>query len=204
MLQQKKKSSLAEKIIVNETLKVVKETESKLDEQLRALDNIDQKDLLELRKKRLNELQDKSKKIMEWKMKGHGKYSEIQDQKDWFAEIKANDRVICHFYRGSTWRCEIVDKHLTILAQKHLETRFIKIDAEKSPFLAEKLNIVLMPTIICTKDQFTLDTIEGFDQLGGKDDFTTAVLEKRLSIKGAIDIDESELVKPVTAPKKNV
>jgi len=51
-----------------------------------------------------------------------------------------------------------------------------------------------MPTIICTKDSFTLDTIEGFDQLGGKDDFSTATLEKRLSIKGAIDIDESELV----------
>jgi len=62
MLQQKKKSSLTEKIIVNETLKVAKEAESKLDEQLRALDNIDEKDLVELRKKRLSELQDKTKK----------------------------------------------------------------------------------------------------------------------------------------------
>jgi len=53
MLQQKKKSSLTEKIIVNETLKVAKEAESKLDEQLRALDNIDEKDLVELRKKKI-------------------------------------------------------------------------------------------------------------------------------------------------------
>lgn len=81
--------------------------------------------------------------------------------------------MICHFYRGSTWRCELVDKHLTALAPKHMETRFVKIDAEKCPFLVERLNIVLMPTIIMTKDNVAVDRIEGFDQLGGTDDFTT-------------------------------
>lgn len=47
---------------------------------------------------------------------------------------------------------QVVDKHLSILAKKHIETRFIKIHAEKSPFLAEKLKIVVLPTIALIKN----------------------------------------------------
>ena len=46
----------------------------------------------------------------------------------------------------------MVDKHLSILAKQHLETRFVKIHAEKSPFLAEKLKIVVLPTIALIKN----------------------------------------------------
>lgn len=47
---------------------------------------------------------------------------------------------------------QVVDKHLSILAKQHIETRFIKIQAEKSPFLAEKLKIVVLPTIALIKN----------------------------------------------------
>jgi thioredoxin-like negative regulator of GroEL len=124
--------------------------------------------------------------VQEWRAKGHGSYSEVADQTEWFHEVKTNERVVCHFYRPSTWRCEIIDKHLSILAQKHLETKFIKINAEKSPFLCQRLEVVLLPTLICTKDNFTSDTIEGFDELGARDDFTTEDLAARLAIKGSI------------------
>ena len=74
-------------------------------------------------------------------------------------QAKASERMVCHFYRGATWRCQIIDKHLAILAAKHVETRFIKIDAEKCNFLAQRLEIVLMPTIIMTKDTTTHDRL---------------------------------------------
>ena len=45
-----------------------------------------------------------------------------------------------------------MDKHLGILAKQHIETRFIKIQAEKSPFLAEKLKIIVLPTIALIKN----------------------------------------------------
>lgn len=32
-----------------------------------------------------------------------------------------------------------------------METRFVKINAEKSPFLAEKLKIVILPTVALIK-----------------------------------------------------
>lgn len=38
-----------------------------------------------------------------------------------------------------------------LLAKRHMETRFIKIHAEKSPFLAEKLKIVVLPTLALIK-----------------------------------------------------
>ena len=43
-----------------------------------------------------------------------------------------------------------------------------------------------MPTILCTKNGFTEDRIEGFDELGGTEEFTTKQLEQRLAISGII------------------
>jgi thioredoxin-like negative regulator of GroEL len=45
-----------------------------------------------------------------------------------------------------------VDKHLSLLAKQHIETRFVKINAEKSPFLAERLKIIVLPTIALIKN----------------------------------------------------
>jgi len=49
-------------------------------------------------------------------------------------------------------RLQVMDKHLNLLAQQHIETRFVKIHAEKSPFLAEKLKIVVLPTLALIKN----------------------------------------------------
>lgn len=46
---------------------------------------------------------------------------------------------------------QVMDKHLSMLAKQHIETRFVKIHAEKSPYLAEKLRIVVLPTLALVK-----------------------------------------------------
>jgi len=38
-------------------------------------------------------------------------------------------------------RCRIVDKHMTILARKYFDTRFLKCHAPDLPFFVSKLNI---------------------------------------------------------------
>jgi thioredoxin-like negative regulator of GroEL len=48
---------------------------------------------------------------------------------------------------------------LSVLAKQHLETRFVKINAEKSPFLVERLGIFIMPTILLIKDGQTIDKL---------------------------------------------
>lgn len=67
-----------------------------------------------------------------WLRQGHGQYQEIPDQEAWFRELKQSERVVCHFYRGTTWRCQIVDKHLERLAREHPETRFVKVDPRQT------------------------------------------------------------------------
>ena len=102
--------------------------------------------------------------------------------------------MVVHFYRGVTPRCEIVDAHFQKLAPAHLETRFVKINAEKNPFLVERLGIILMPTIVLIKDGRTDHSIHGFDEFGGTDDFTTDDVAYVLSRYGVLnfEVDRSE------------
>lgn len=90
--------------------------------------------------------------------------------------------VSCGFF---SHRCQIMDKHLTVLAKKHVETKFLKLNAEKSPFLCERLRIKVIHTVALIKDGKTQDYIVGFTDLGNTDDFTTETLEWRL---GCADI----------------
>ena len=101
------------------------------------------------------------------------RYMEISDTKEFFNAAKKSSRMVAHFYRSVTPRCQIVDAHCERLAQQHLETKFVKIDAEKNPFLVERLGIILMPTIVLIKDGKTEHAIHGFDEFGGTDDFST-------------------------------
>lgn len=95
--------------------------------------------------------------------------------------------MVCHFYRNATERCQIFDMHLGKLAQAHPETRFVKIDAEKAPFLCERLRIIMLPTLALVVKGKVKDYIVGFDDLGGDDDFDTEVLEWRLGQSGMLD-----------------
>merc|ERR1719152_623781 len=64
---------------------------------------------------------------------GHGEY-EMIEERDFFECAKKSDRMVVHFWRESTWRCEIMDKHLRQLCRKHWGTRFVKVNAEKAPY----------------------------------------------------------------------
>ncbi|EKX53943.1 hypothetical protein GUITHDRAFT_150099 [Guillardia theta CCMP2712] len=163
--------------------------ESTLDEQIKKLDDMDEDDLDRLREVRLQQLKKQNEQKAEWRRKGHGKYEELSEEKEFFAASKASENVICHFYRPSTHRCAIVDRHLAQIANDHVEARFVRLNAEKCPFLVEKLRIVVLPTIALIKNTKTLDYIVGFDDLGGQDDFPTSVLEWRIACQGIIKVD---------------
>ena len=120
-------------------------------------------------------------KKAEWKAAGHGEYSEIPEEKEFFTVTKGSDNCVIHFYRDETFRCKIYDKHFNILAKKHLETKFCKINAEKCPFLCDRLKIKVIPAVLCIKNQQTTAHLVGFADLGNTDEFTTEMLEWRLA-----------------------
>ena len=67
-----------------------------------------------------------------------------------------------------------------ILSWQQLRCSLLQIHAEKSPYLTEKLRIFMLPTLALVKNQKVDSYVVGFDELGGKDDFSTEVLAGRL------------------------
>ncbi|KAL9661118.1 hypothetical protein QQ045_025938 [Rhodiola kirilowii] len=191
-----------QEVIAKQVLTVAKAVEDKIDEEIAAMDRMDLDDIDALREKRLQQMKKMAEKRNRWISLGHGEYTEIPVEKDFFTVVKASDRVVCHFYREN-WPCKVMDKHLGVLAKQHIETRFVKINAEKSPFLAEKLKIVVLPTLALIKNAKVDDYVVGFDELGGTDDFTTDELEERLA-KAQVIFHEGESSKPVAAKKRSV
>lgn len=110
---------------------------------------------------------------------GHGSYSEIKEDEFLPSVIKSPFAVVS-FFSADFPRCLIVDKHMSALARQHPETRFVRLDATKAPFFVQKLKIIMLPSILLFKDGINIDRIVGFDELGGRDDFKTIALERRL------------------------
>jgi hypothetical protein len=49
----------------------------------------------------------------------------------------------------------------------------LQINAEKAPYLTDKLKVWMLPTLALIKAEKVVDYVVGFDDMGGKDDFTT-------------------------------
>ena len=77
---------------------------------------------------------------------------------------------------------------LRILAQQHLGCKFLHINSDKAPFFVGKLGIQVLPTVVVFRDGKVTDLLMGFEDLGGKDDFRTPVLEHWLALQGCIKL----------------
>ncbi|XP_049818052.1 thioredoxin domain-containing protein 9-like [Aethina tumida] len=187
----------------NQVLQVTNLLEKQIDTAIEQIDNLDVNDLEQIRKARMEELKKLEDKKREWLSNGHGKYEELAEEKMFFDIIKKSDNVVIHFFTGSSPRCEIVDKHLKILAPKHIETLFTKLNAEKCPFLAEKLRIKTIPSIVLIQNSVMIDKIVGFTQLGNRDDFTTDVMEWRIAQNNVINYEGDLSTPPDQQQKKS-
>ncbi|KAM6978596.1 thioredoxin domain-containing protein 9 [Tautogolabrus adspersus] len=185
--------------VLEQSAKLVEES---VDAQLSKLNEMDEDDLDRLKERRLEALKKAQKQKQEWLSKGHGEYREIPSEKEFFGEVKETKNVVCHFYRNSTFRCKILDKHLAILAKKHVETKFLKLNVEKAPFLSERLHIKVIPTLALLLDGKTKDYIVGFTDLGNTDEFPTEMLEWRLGCAGVINYS-GNLMEPPTFNKRS-
>ena len=173
-------------VLAHTVVQALEEREERLDEEIRRLDNLKEDDLEEIRRKRLEKMKNDVVAAQKLRANGHGEYTEISDEKEFFDIAKKSKFMVCHFFRTSTWRCQIFDKHLSELARSHLETRFVKLNIEKSPYLADKLRIVMLPTVMLIKDGKTEHSIIGFDELGGQDDFLIDDLEDLMTRWGVL------------------
>ncbi|XP_064609673.1 thioredoxin domain-containing protein 9-like [Liolophura sinensis] len=189
-------------LLEQQITQATKVIEDQLDAEIQKLDKMDEDDFEVLRQKRLQAMKKAAKQKEEWLANGHGEYMEVANEKEFFEECKKSKNVICHFYRDSTFRCKIVDKHMAILAPKHIEAKFMKINVEKCPFLVDRLRIKVIPTICIAKEGQTFDYIVGFDDLGGIDEFPTEMLEWRLGRSEVINYNGDLLNPPLPQASK--
>ena len=150
------------------------------------LDDDSQTVLEQIKAKRLREMKREAKEMIENKAKGHGEYREIS-QDEFLPTVTDTKRVVCHFYHSDFERCKIIDMHLREIAKKHLETKFVFLNAEKTPFFITKLAIKVLPTIVLFIDGVAVDRVVGFEELGGEDEFETIILTRRLVRAKIID-----------------
>lgn len=167
----------------------------------------DEDGLEALRQKRLAQLQKQHSQHHKWKELGHGEYVELGGghdardvAKEFFEASKASDRLVIHFYRPTTRYCDAFHAHLSKLAPKHMETRFLKINVQDcdhqgggASFLVERLGVVVMPTLVLIKDRKAFHHMVGFDELGSED-FSEQALAYVLGTHGVIDPRDDEEV----------
>ncbi|KAG8478229.1 hypothetical protein CXB51_028174 [Gossypium anomalum] len=146
---------------------------------------MDDPELEKLHADRIAALKKEAEKREALKRQGHGEYREISEG-DFLGEVTGSEKVVCHFCHKEFYRCKIMDKHLKALASKHLDTKFIKLDAENAPFFVTKLAVKTLPCVIIFRKGIAVDRLVGFQDLGGKDDFVTRTLEVVLIKKGIV------------------
>lgn len=175
-------------VLTNAVVAAAQDREAELDAEIERLDRLKEDDLEELRRKRLEQMKaahaDRKAKMAS----GHGEY-EMIEEKEFFDVGKKSDKIVVHFWRESTWRCEVMDKHLRQLSQKHWGTRFVKINAEKAPYLSERLHIWCLPSLVLCKGGKTDHTIVGFSEFKTGDEATTEEVEELLAKWGMVSID---------------
>lgn len=147
--------------------------------------------------------EDDSRRREDFKNKGSiGEFLEVTEE-EFFHIVTKNEYAVCHFYHKDFNRCKIAEHHLKIVAHSHPECKFLQVDVDKSPFLVQKLLVVVLPTICMFKDGVKIDEINGFDDLGGKDEFETVALTRRLARSKVVQLREEEKF-TVTQVKKRV
>lgn len=178
----------------------------KIDSAIKNDENFEEtdKELEKLRNLRLKELQLLKQERLDNIGKGHGSLVEI-NQDEFLKSVTGSNRVLCLFYHKDFERCKIMSHHLEKLAPKHIETKFIKIDAERAPFFVQKLLLRTMPTVVCFVEGIAIHNIVGFEELcelqkvGHEDEWPTINLTKLLLKHNMINneniIDEDAIIK---------
>uniref|UniRef100_A0A914YAP0 Thioredoxin domain-containing protein n=1 Tax=Panagrolaimus superbus TaxID=310955 RepID=A0A914YAP0_9BILA len=143
---------MGDSAIANQLLNAAKVVEKQVDAEIERLDNLDDDDLEEIKRRRVAEMKANARKKQDQEAAGHGKVTELSDERDFFDAGKKSDKLVCHFFDPMNRRCEAVDWCLEKLSPAHYGTKFVKLNTEKVPFLIKRLNIRTIPNICVILD----------------------------------------------------
>ena len=99
-------------LISGQMMAAAQAMEEQIDAEMKKMDKLDEDDLELLKVRRLEALKKQQQVKQNWLSKGHGEYSELPEEKEFFNVTRDSENCVIHFYRDETFRCKIVDKHL--------------------------------------------------------------------------------------------
>jgi len=161
--------------------------ESALDAEIDKADNLDEDDLQRIKAQRIEEMKRKAEAQQANRANGHGQLMKISDQQEFFGAAKQSARLVVIFTRNSNKYGKAMLEHMELLASKHLEARFLWCDAENAPFLTDRLNIYMLPTIVCVKDNKVHKQHNGLNEIDGTGKYSSGTLEYLLHIDEMLD-----------------
>jgi len=161
--------------------------EAALDDEINKVENLDESDLARIKAKRIEEMKRKAEVQQQNVSNGHGKLMKISDQQEFFGAAKQSERMIVIFTRNSNKYGKAMLEHAELLAGKHLEARFLWVDAENAPFLTDRLNIYMLPTIVCIKDNKVHKQHNGLNEIDGSGKYSSGMLEYLLFCDEMLD-----------------
>lgn len=181
----------------------VSTVERALDDEIERLDNLNDDELATIRRRRVAELRRDAERKKRWRALGHGDGCRLlTEQREFFEAGKHSERFVCIFYRPSSSSLSASDsgargtaaapnhagaaaagryaeqllRAADVVARAHLETRFARMDAERAPWLCERLGVYMMPSLALVRDGNVQAVVHGLDEVmraGGQ--ATTAV-----------------------------
>jgi thioredoxin-like negative regulator of GroEL len=110
----------------------------------------------------------------------HGSLYHCSHEREIVEATTCTPHLVIHFKDPEFKRCRIMTEHLIKLATLYECTKFMEIRAQEAPFLVAKMNVKVLPCLICVVNAQAVDRIIGFEELGEDDDFETSMLEARL------------------------
>ena len=156
---------------------MLSQVESAIDDEMNKIENMNDDDIEKVRRNRIAEMKKKAELKQQWQNQGHGTVAKIVDQQDFFAACKHSERVVVLFNRESNKWGKIMLEHLQVLAARHMEARILWCDAEKAPFLTNRLNIYMLPTLVCIKGNKVHKQHNGLDEIDGSGRYSSGMLE---------------------------
>lgn len=144
--------------------------------------------LQKYRESRMQEIASQMKDIRRnVESEGYGRVETLLNEQSVLQLTTSNKYVVLHFFHKDFKKCSIMDSKLSILAEKHLQTKFLRIDVEDAPFLVTKLSVKVLPVVILYINGIESNRLIGFEKLNfqpNQEDFDINSLENFLYANG--------------------
>ncbi|CAL9731338.1 phosducin-like protein 1 [Monosporozyma unispora] len=141
------------------------------------------------REQRLQEISQHIKKVEDSvKFGNYGILDTVNEESKLLKMSSEIDRIIIHFQMETFAKCRFMNDRLKTLSQKHLTTKFVKVNVEDCPFLVKKLNIKVLPFVVGYRKGKEVLRLVGFSKLGNDPNgFSLENLETQLKVADLLD-----------------